>query len=210
MAEVTRLGGPSDWALPYWNYSASSAAARLPAAFRNPTLSDGSTNHLFVAQRDPDANAGRDFATAAMTDVSVCLSESSFQSAGGSAGFGGRKTAFNHAGGAFGTLEGTPHGRMHVAVSGPSASGFMGSFTRAPLDPIFWLHHSNIDRLWEVWLQRDSAHQNPTTSDWLTSVSFDFHDASGSPVSMTPSQVLSTRAAPLSYEYDDISDPLGP
>ncbi|MDA1073915.1 MAG: tyrosinase family protein, partial [Proteobacteria bacterium] len=30
---VVRLGGPSDWALPYWNYSASTSAARLPEPF---------------------------------------------------------------------------------------------------------------------------------------------------------------------------------
>jgi tyrosinase len=78
----------------------------------------------------------------------------------------------------------------------------MGGFTTAPLDPIFWLHHCNIDRLWKVWL-RDAAHVNPATADWLTSVSFSFHDATGATVSMTPSQVLDTRPQPLDYIYDD-------
>lgn len=209
MAEVARLGGPRDWALPYWNYSASTAAARLPAAFRSPTLSNGSTNHLFVAQRHPDANGGGDFATAAETDIRSCLREASFAATSGSAGFGGPQTAFEHSGGNIGSLEGVPHGSMHVAVSGPSANGFMGSFTRAPLDPIFWLHHCNIDRLWDVWLQRVNSHANPGGTNWLSDVPFSFHDAAGAIVEMRPVQVLSTIAAPLEYVYDDTSDPLG-
>ena len=38
----------------------------------------------------------------------------------------------------------------------------MGSFYTAGLDPLFWLHHANIDRLWEVWLSLDSGHVNPS------------------------------------------------
>ena len=84
----------------------------------------------------------------------------------------------------------------------------MSSFNTAPLDPIFWLHHANIDRLWVVWLKRDSKQANPTMAAWLTGVPFSFHDASGSVVSMTPSQVLDTRNTLLDYMYEDESDPL--
>src|SRR6267142_100444 len=57
---ITQLGGPSAWALPYWNYSdASRADARvLPPAFRALKLPDGTANPLFVAQRNPHVNAG--------------------------------------------------------------------------------------------------------------------------------------------------------
>jgi tyrosinase len=41
-------------------------------------------------------------------------------------------------------LEGGP-GTVHAAVGG-DMSGM-----RSPLDPIFWLHHCNIDRLWARW-----------------------------------------------------------
>ncbi|KAL7619911.1 hypothetical protein AAE478_010458 [Parahypoxylon ruwenzoriense] len=46
-------------------------------------------------------------------------------------------------------LEGTPHGAIHSAVGGdlsPSTS---------PNDPIFFLHHTQIDRLWYLWQQED-------------------------------------------------------
>ncbi|MCK9930099.1 tyrosinase family protein [Frankia sp. Mgl5] len=37
------------------------------------------------------------------------------------------------------------HGRVHRWVGGD-----MGVST-SPNDPIFWLHHSNVDRIWSVW-----------------------------------------------------------
>jgi tyrosinase len=214
MSHVIRLGGPTDWALPYWNYSASAAAAQLPVHFRDRIV-NGAANPLFIEQRDSRANAGASFLTGSQTDIAGCLAEASFAASGGSPGFGGPRTVTaNHdAAVAFGALEATPHGAIHVGVSGPAVAdasspsgrvrrGFMASFTRAPLDPIFWLHHCNVDRLWKVWL-RDPAHSNPTTADWLTAVPFSFHNAAGAIVDMKSADVLDTRPAPLSYIYDD-------
>lgn len=42
------------------------------------------------------------------------------------------------------------HGGVHVWVGGS-----MSSVPTAPADPIFWMHHANIDRLWWKW-QRSS------------------------------------------------------
>src|SRR5712692_8049355 len=38
------------------------------------------------------------------------------------------------------------HNGVHVWVGGT-----MGWIPTAPADPIFWMHHANIDRLWSVW-----------------------------------------------------------
>jgi tyrosinase len=38
------------------------------------------------------------------------------------------------------------HGGVHVWVGGS-----MSSIPTAPADPIFWMHHANIDRLWAIW-----------------------------------------------------------
>ena len=62
----------------------------------------------------------------------------------------------------------------------------------AALDPIFWLHHSNIDRLWEVWTHRDPTFTDPTDAAWLTDVPFVLHDSTGAVVNFTPSQMLDT------------------
>lgn len=205
-AAIVKLGGPSDWALPYWNYSDGNNedSRRLPAAFIAQKMPDGSPNPLLVQARD-EGNNGNPVGDAADVDVSACLGEAAFPAAstGGDPGFGGPQTTFHHSGGVTGSLETTPHGNMHVAVG-----GWMGAFNTAALDPIFWLHHANIDRLWNVWRQRDSKHVNPGDSQWLTGVAFQFHDASGNAASMTSGQVVDSTASPLLYKYEDESDPL--
>jgi tyrosinase len=40
------------------------------------------------------------------------------------------------------------HNNVHLAVGGE-----MGTST-SPADPIFWLHHANVDRLWALWQRR--------------------------------------------------------
>ena len=209
-ATVKSLGGPDDWALPYWNYSdaANPTARLLPPAFRATTLPDGSANPLRVEERGVGVNEGEGFAFDEDVDIVTCLTEESFISEPfGDPGFGGRRTGFHHAGGTAGDLERVPHGSMHVAVGGDF--GWMSGFHTAPLDPIFWLHHCNLDRLWTVWLRRDTTHLNPNEAQWLSSIKFDFHNADGEPVQMTCAEVIDTTAEPLLYDYEDVSDPIG-
>ena len=49
---------------------------------------------------------------------------------------------------------GSIHNRVHVWVGG--ADGTM-LFSTSPNDPVFWLHHCNIDRLWVEWLKLHPA-----------------------------------------------------
>ena len=50
-AAVVKLGGPADWALPYWNYFAA-GQNHLPPAFASAKWPDGANNNpLFVTQR---------------------------------------------------------------------------------------------------------------------------------------------------------------
>jgi tyrosinase len=199
---IVDLGGPADWSLPYWNYSDADNpnAQRIPPAFRATTLPDGSPNPLRVEDRD-SGNDGE--IVGDELDVSLdCLEEPEYEAdpAGGSPGFGGPKTDFNHSGGPVGALEATPHGAMHVAVG-----GWLGFFNTAGLDPLFWLHHANIDRLWVVWRKRDAQHTDPVDNDWLD-MSFDYHDSAGAVVSQKVRDVVDTAA--IGYEYEDTSDPL--
>ena len=46
----------------------------------------------------------------------------------------------------FGALEGNPHGSAHV-----SFTGFIRSLPIAARDPLFFLLHCNVDRLWAKW-----------------------------------------------------------
>jgi tyrosinase len=92
-------------------------------------------------------------------------------------------------------LEG-PHGSVHVAIGGN-----MGAVPKAALDACFWLHHANIDRLWEAWLRKCGGRSNPPASDPWMSQQFTFYDENGVAVNMTGSQVINT-ASTLNYRYD--------
>jgi tyrosinase len=199
---IANLGGPADWALPYWNYTISdSSTLALPPAFRNPTDPSGAPNPLFVPLRNPQANTGGQVLGSRDVDV-TCLSASGTTSPGGF--FGGAPPA--HFGFVAGALELTPHNAVHRQV-GATPGGWMADPDLAALDPIFWLHHSNIDRLWEVWLDCDPLHQNLSSAYWLSGVTFQFYDATGTPITMRSVDVLNLSAPQLDYKYSDATCP---
>ena len=64
-----------------------------------------------------------------------------------------------------GGLEGQPHNNGHV-VAGALAdhrTGHIGSGL-SPLDPIFWLHHCMVDRIWAEW---QKTHPTPDPNEIL-------------------------------------------
>jgi tyrosinase len=65
----------------------------------------------------------------------------------------------------FSTLEGFPHNSTHNYIGGvgPIPNGPWGNMTNnlSPVDPIFFLHHSNMDRLWDVWTRKQQALRLP-------------------------------------------------
>ena len=82
-----------------------------------------------------------------------------------------------------GALEG-PHGWVHNAVGGT-----MGSST-SPKDPIFWLHHGFIDKLWADWEVAHPGANPPNMGETLQPPPI---------MTRTVSQTLSTQA--LGYVY---------
>lgn len=203
---VAELGGPDDWALPYWNYSQDEAdnpdARLLPPAFRDQTLADGSRNPLF-APRAALANGDvglRD------SDVSLhALGEMEFTPAFGlGAGFGGPATGFSRFGPQNGALESIPHNVLHVRIGGNG--GWMSDPNTAAFDPIFWVHHCNIDRLWEEWLAANPNHFNPVDPAWLSGVSYQLHDEDGQPFSFTSADMQPTTAVMHGYVYDTLPE----
>lgn len=63
--------------------------------------------------------------------------------------------------GVFAILEGMPHNKTHNYIGGvgPLDPGPYGNMTNnlSPVDPIFFLHHSNMDRLWDVWTRKQKS-----------------------------------------------------
>ncbi|HVY13613.1 MAG TPA: tyrosinase family protein [Rhodopila sp.] len=204
-ATVVSLGGPDGWALPYWNYSdATDSQARfLPKPFLDKNDQHGGINPLWVDGRNvANGQVELDVNTVNL-DV---LTETDYEgsAASGDPGFGGLSTGFHHGDtpGVNGGLEDTPHNHVHVDVG-----GWMGDPDTAAADPIFWLHHANIDRLWEVWVNRPGSTGNPTGANWRTGITFQVHGANNRVVSFTPGDMLDTSKVLHGYRYDDISDP---
>ncbi len=171
---VRSASGDPTFALPYWGYSPT-GPRNLPLTFRSP---NNTTNPLWTDQRDSAINAGNDI-TATYVDASNAMVNVGF-------------AAFQS------SLSGTPHGQVHVATG--DGCGWMSYFETAGMDPIFWLHHANIDRLWEDWIALGGGRVNPTTDPaWLNNT-FSFYDENGATVTMNVSQILDT-ASQLNYRY---------
>lgn len=206
---VADLGGPSDWALPYWNYSDPRRpnVRKLPPAFLEEQLRSGEPNPLFVTERKLSIKQGGELAPEAV-DTGAAMAEPHFTGPASAriAGFGGPVTGWNHGGGAVGSLENTPHGDVHLGVGGIQPPGWMSRFQTAGRDPVFWLHHANIDRLWEVWLRQGGGRANPTQTPWL-GMKFTI-GGSASAVTLTVREVLDTTQSPLTYEYSHVSPPV--
>jgi hypothetical protein len=209
---VLDAGGPVDFALPYWNPDKPFPGNTLPPAFRTPTLPDGTANPLFVPSPGRDAtlvNGGQVPATA--TTSTAAMSRTNFSAPPGLPSFGGGRVGPAHFGNALGALEATPHNVMHPTIGGfpvidPCQGALMTDPNCAALDPIFWLHHANVDRLWNSWLALGGGRANPTEAAWLNQA-FVFHDETGARVTLTGADVVDS-AAQLGYAYEDEVLPL--
>jgi tyrosinase len=217
-AAIVELNGPNDWALPYWNYFKPNQNG-LPPAFATPDWPDGTgDNPLYVTQRygpdDPDATGGgKVYVPMDATDLDAMDDPdfvSPFQHS--DQGFGGIKTGFLNRGRQHGGIESHPHDDVHGLVGGGERHdppGLMSSPITAGLDPIFWLHHANIDRLWEVWVRSATATGDPKDAQWLKGPasigdrSFVVPMPGGVPWTYTPEDVHVL--SKLDYTYDDLS-----
>ena len=212
-AHVAELGGPSTWALPYWNYSyyddsdGSAAGApwvrsNLPWVFSQAQLPDGSDNPLYIADTDkrglqPNWPGQQEtmFLETLTPYYDAAYSHTDFLD-------------FNQ------TLDGQPHGAVHVDVgSGDqqvTQGGWMTSTVTASFDPVFWLHHAEIDRFWVGWNAAGGA--NPSDPTWLNAQDDPLHATRwnlwsdgnlANKIVVTPGQMLDpgNLAAPFPYSY---------
>jgi Common central domain of tyrosinase/Polyphenol oxidase middle domain len=172
------VGDPT-LSLPYWDWS-DPATRVIPAPFWGSSLYRVQRG---IGPNDPAPDEYVD-PTAILEPI---LELTDFNSIGGtqSATPTDRQTA--------GSLEGSPHNNVHNWVGGAMAVPAW-----AAQDPIFWLHHANIDRLWDEWSRRNPGVW-PTDPAWLNQP-FSFYNTDRSAVAITPSQVLTV--ANLGYSYE--------
>jgi hypothetical protein len=178
--------------LPYWNWYADPS---LPEAFRNEFLDPQHTqkNSLYIANRIATTTINVNKGDPIWTPEIIADYDSddfeSFQS----------------------QLDDNEHGMIHVFVGTPTN---MGSIFYAARDPIFYLHHANIDRLLMVWLKKNPTHKPPVHfPGWIPSV-YRFPIPPGSignsnPPVYTPSEQtlgLGSMEA-MGYKYDNVDPP---
>lgn len=188
---VREVSGRPDFVLPYWNYTSHDPAKRgiVPVEFRLPN--DSVFSPLYRSQRTSLANSGqpihRNQPGDAM-DIRVAMGKQNYSTVGSVNGFCRE-------------VDAGIHGRIHVLV-GTSVN--MGRIPYAAQDPLFWVHHANIDRLWASW--NANGRPNPTSGSWRDRT-FVFADRLGLRVSARLRDFFDTRA--LGYTYDRYVGPDG-
>jgi hypothetical protein len=122
--------------------------------------------------------------------------------------------------GSAGQLESGAHYHIHTNFVG----GVMQPTETAALDPIFWLHHANIDRFWSKWMFQNPSRtptpncpkcchedcgsdcrdccNNPYICQWLDTSVEGFYDARNVPANPKIRDLLDTYNN-LGYRYDD-------
>ncbi len=174
------------WALPYWDYDRD-GTRELPPVFREPTL-NGAPNPLFEPFRNPGLNSPVLFQGEAAPRLARLVPAQTTA----------RGLVLRHP--LFGPVR--PGLRRHrdrvqprrCAERDPRPAGDhparlgarlrrrptgkMSDFNQAAGDPIFWLHHANLDRLWEVWRTLHRVGARPDGSRFVDR-SFEFLDAAG-------------------------------
>jgi hypothetical protein len=194
--------GDASFALPYWDWSRDS---RIPSFFYDGPLDDP-TRQLKAGMSVADVvrdTFGMDpeqvYSPAFIREI---LAQNSFNT------FGSLRAKAQMDFADFGSLEGGPHNLTHGSVGGN-----MGDTSTAATDPIFWLHHCNIDRLWAEWQLANAKTalppppeegQDPTlTAEFWQGVELEqFYDTKGKVVKPRVGDLLSVFQ--LGYTYDSL------
>ncbi|XWS19563.1 hypothetical protein CRYUN_Cryun31cG0026200 [Craigia yunnanensis] len=200
------------FAIPFWNWD-SPAGMQMPAIYTNPNspLYDKfrNANHKPPSLLDLDFN-GTDESSSAKDQISSNLNIMYRQMVSNG------KTAKLFLGNAYrsgdepdpgaGSLENIPHGPIHIWCGDNTQRNFedMGNFYSAGRDPIFYAHHSNVDRMWSVWKTLGGKRTDFTDSDWLDSA-FLFYDENANLVRVKVRDCLDTRK--LGYDYQKVDIP---
>lgn len=178
--------GDPELTLPYWDWTEQPQRA-LPDRFFDPQSPLFVENRLITRGKPIPDDAVR---------WEKALRFVPFASPGNEESFGGpfQPTPKHEHDRRFGALELLAHNGVHNEID-----GWMGDPDTAGRDPIFWLHHANVDRLWGEWLHLGGGRRNPDDSLWL-GTRFTFFDIAGRRIEFSASDVLDLNR--LGYSYD--------
>ncbi|KAI5061585.1 hypothetical protein GOP47_0024090, partial [Adiantum capillus-veneris] len=170
------LGDDDTFALPFWNYDDHSATS-IPWIFDsyNDTLVSSVRDPL---HRGPDATARIDNPYVEDRPRQQQLHENDYtlyrMFVGDSSsqedffGLPYRQGDYPMPGG--GCVEMMPHKSVQIWVGSKTSVGLkdMGSFYAAARDPVFYAHHAEIDRMWQLW-RTFPNYEDITDDDYLNS-----------------------------------------
>jgi tyrosinase len=184
---IRAVSGQNQFTLPYWDYT-NPARHALPPEFT--MANDPVFKPLFRAQRKTGVNDGAPIdgnRRNTFLNLNDMMLTSYLQTAGSPGGF-------------CPNLDRNLHGNVHTNVgTRPPASDLGMTFVpTAANDPIFWLHHCNIDRVWASWNKAGGLNPDDAT---FKSQPFTFADRAGKAVQRKVGDALDTQQ--LDYAYDN-------
>ncbi|KAI3456297.1 hypothetical protein Pfo_012960 [Paulownia fortunei] len=198
--------------MPFWNWD-SPGGMRIPSMYTNPNSA------LYDRLRDQghqpptviDLNfSGSDPSTSADQQMNRNLTVMYRQMVSNSKTprlfFGSAYRRGDEPNPGSGSIENIPHGPVHVWTGDRTQpnSENMGNFYSAGRDPIFFAHHSNIDRMWSMWKSLGGRRQDITDPDFLDA-SFLFYDENAQMVRVKVRDCLDHTK--LGYVYQDVEIP---
>lgn len=195
---VRKLSGHSDFALPYWGYTNTVDSLKnrtMPEKYRDQssTLYQSARLDSLLKGIPISGNATRKLS---LTKLNENHSYSLYNS----------------------NVDQAPHGAMHNYIGYGNVKskdkfkhnviwqkdtpGMMSQVETAAFDPIFWVHHANIDRIWQQWT--NSPNGQKVLLEELKKVPWDyvFFDENGQKVVYTIEEVVDMLYT-MDYDYDD-------
>lgn len=193
---VRKLSGYQAFALPYWGYTDTTNITvnrKMPYKYQQKTTS------LFEASRFDSLNNNYPVQGGILPalDLTNLFENTDF-------------LIFSN------NMAAAPHGAMHNYIGGgfqdlpmynpiyqsKTEGGMMAQVPSAGFDPIFWLHHSNIDRLWQQWTNSPRGALVSLADLKKQPWSYHFFDENGKEESFTTEEVYDM-IYNVNYDYDD-------
>lgn len=202
------------FAMPYWNWD-SAGGMKVPSMYTNPKLP------MFNVFRDPnhtpkmidldfgdtDHNSSHEnFSESQMVEnnLAIMYRQMRTNSSTPEMFFGKAYKAGDKPNPGGGSIENTPHNTVHDWVGDPLQPNHedMGNLYSAGRDPLFYAHHSNIDRMWSIWKTLGRRNIDICDSDWLNA-SFNLYDENAELVQITVADCLDSERQ-MRYKYQDV------
>nr|CCD61124.1 polyphenol oxidase precursor [Taraxacum officinale] len=205
--------------LPYWNWD-NPAGMEIPAVFEeggksNPLYNSyRNVNHLRPAIVDLDYQMEeRNMSPLDQIRINMCnMNRRMMRNASDAKSFfGGEYVAGNNPtpreDSSIGSIEAGCHTAVHRWVGDPRTPNHedLGNFYSAAYDPLFYIHHSNVDRMWTLWKGFGGEGRiEPNDKNW-EEASYVFYDENRKPVRVYNKHCVNLED--LKYEYEDSETP---